>query len=168
MCLQRSDIGACIFSWHIAHMSPAASTWAHPQIHEKHMLLRYRPIHTLPPNLKILLMFYHSESYTDNDLLNILRKQDQTRTKTNAQLGNTVNSLLHSRTLKWSMHLLPHWLRKIRTGLPYATMLVVPPKMFAPEPPRSTIPNPSSKYASYNRKDDPSHTCSYEMMQIQL
>lgn len=31
MCLQRSDIGACIFSWQIAHISPAARTWAHQQ-----------------------------------------------------------------------------------------------------------------------------------------
>lgn len=35
MCLQRSEIGACIFSWQIAHMSPAASTWVRQQIQVK-------------------------------------------------------------------------------------------------------------------------------------
>jgi len=31
-CLQRSEIGACIFSWQIAHISPAASTCMSPTI----------------------------------------------------------------------------------------------------------------------------------------
>lgn len=42
MCLQRSAIGACIFSWHIAHMSPAASTWAHQQIQVKLWMRTHR------------------------------------------------------------------------------------------------------------------------------
>jgi hypothetical protein len=35
-CLQRSEIGACIFSWQIAHISPAASTCISPTIADFH------------------------------------------------------------------------------------------------------------------------------------
>ena len=32
MCLQRSRIGACIFSWQIAHISPAAETYINDKL----------------------------------------------------------------------------------------------------------------------------------------